>query len=87
MITCKTAADKHWPPLIVQDRSQAPLYLLRWNGMEVKPGLQPSQFTIKNIKKRVEKKGDLFEGVLGKGINIPLALKKMDMEEISSASI
>jgi bifunctional non-homologous end joining protein LigD len=44
---------------------------------EVKPGLDPSDFTIKNMKKRVEKKGDLFEGVLGKGIDIPALLKKI----------
>jgi bifunctional non-homologous end joining protein LigD len=45
---------------------------------EVKQGLHPSSFTIKNIKKRVEKKGDLFEPVLGKGINITMALKKLE---------
>jgi len=45
---------------------------------EVKPGLVPSSFTIKNVAKRVEKKGDLFKGVLEKGINIPAALKKIE---------
>ena len=45
---------------------------------EVKKGLQPSSFTIKNIKKRVEKKGDLFEGTLSKGIDITIALKKLE---------
>lgn len=45
---------------------------------EVKQGLHPSQFTIKNIVKRAEKKGDLFKGVLEKGINIPAALKKIE---------
>ncbi|HEX5654082.1 MAG TPA: non-homologous end-joining DNA ligase [Chitinophagaceae bacterium] len=45
---------------------------------EVKPGLHPSQFTIKNILKRVEKKGDIFSGILGRGINIPAALKKIE---------
>jgi bifunctional non-homologous end joining protein LigD len=49
---------------------------LEWK--EVKPGLHPSDFTIKNIKKRVEKKGDLFAGVLGKGIDITSALKKLE---------
>lgn len=49
---------------------------LEWK--EVKHGLNPSQFTIKNIKKRVEKKGDLFNGVLGKGINIPAVLKLLE---------
>ncbi|MEI9807023.1 MAG: non-homologous end-joining DNA ligase [Bacteroidota bacterium] len=49
---------------------------LEWK--EVKKGLHPSMFTIKNIGKRVEKKGDLFKGVLGKGINIPAALKMIE---------
>jgi DNA ligase D len=44
---------------------------------EVKQSLDPSAFTIKNMKKRVEKKGDLFAGILGKGIDIPGLLKKI----------
>jgi DNA ligase D len=47
---------------------------LEWK--EVKHGLHPSQFNIKNILKRAEKKGDLFKGVLGRGINIPTSIKK-----------
>jgi bifunctional non-homologous end joining protein LigD len=47
---------------------------LEWK--EVKKGLHPSQFTIKNMKKRTDKKGDLFKGVLGKGITIPSILNK-----------
>ena len=49
---------------------------LEWR--EVKKGLHVSDFTIKNIKKRIEKKGDLFEAVLGKGIDIADALKKIE---------
>jgi bifunctional non-homologous end joining protein LigD len=49
---------------------------LEWK--EVKFGLHPSQFTIKNIKKRADRKGDLFAGVMGKGVNIPATLKKME---------
>lgn len=48
---------------------------LRWE--EVKSGLHPSQFTIKNISQRVEKEGDLFKGVLGKGIDITKCLKNL----------
>ncbi len=44
---------------------------------EVKPGLLPSAFTIKNMPARVKKKDDLFDGVLGKGVNIAAAMKKM----------
>ena len=41
---------------------------------EVKHGLSPSDFTIKNVLKRFKKKGDLFNGVLGKGINFSKTL-------------
>lgn len=46
---------------------------LEWK--EVKPGLHPSQFHIHNIIERVKKKGDLFSGVLGKGIDLNKTLK------------
>jgi bifunctional non-homologous end joining protein LigD len=46
---------------------------LEWD--EVKKGLHPTDFTIKNILKRIEKKGDLFAPVLKKGINMEKALK------------
>lgn len=44
---------------------------------EVKKGLSPKQFTIYNIKERVDKMGDLFLGVLGKGIDIKKCLEKL----------
>jgi len=48
---------------------------LEWK--EVKKGLHPSQFTIKNAISRFEKKGDLFEGVLKKGIDLNRFLKTL----------
>lgn len=48
---------------------------LEWK--EVKKGLKPSDFTIHNILKRIKTKGDLFQGVLGKGINLNDCLKKL----------
>jgi len=33
----------------------------------VKPGLSPSDFTIKNMPERIQQIGDVFSGVLGKG--------------------
>lgn len=45
---------------------------------EVKHALDPLDFNINNIKKRVEKKGDLFAPVLQKGIDIMKVLKKLD---------
>lgn len=45
---------------------------------EVKHSLDPQQFTIRNIPKRVSQKGDLFKGILGKGINLQTCLKKLE---------
>ncbi|MFZ1798595.1 MAG: DNA ligase D [Chitinophagaceae bacterium] len=49
---------------------------LEWK--EVKKGLHPSQFTIKNIFDRLEKKGDLFTPVLKKGIDLKKCLAKLE---------
>lgn len=46
---------------------------LEWK--EVKKGLHPSDFNIKNIIKRIEKKGDIFSGVLAKGIDMKKCIK------------
>ena len=48
---------------------------LKWE--EVRPGLRPEQFHIKNILKRVERVGDLWEGVLGPGIDMQQCLSKI----------
>ena len=47
---------------------------LHWE--EVKKGLQISDFTIYNLFDRVKYEGDLFKGVLGKGIDIEKVLKR-----------
>ncbi|MFD2998910.1 non-homologous end-joining DNA ligase [Pontibacter toksunensis] len=44
---------------------------------EVKPGLLPTAFTIKNIPERIQKLGDVFRGVLGEGVNIEQCLTKL----------
>lgn len=46
---------------------------LEWS--EVNEKLSPSQFTIKNVLKRFEKKGDLWKPVLGKGADIKAIVK------------
>lgn len=48
---------------------------LEWG--EVNEKLSPSQFTIKNVLKRLEQKGDLWKPVLGKGANLETILKKI----------
>lgn len=45
---------------------------------EVKPGLNPVDFNITNTLKRLEKKGDLFAPVLGRGIDMMKVLKKLN---------
>lgn len=48
---------------------------LHWE--EIKKGLQMTYFTIKNAIARIKKEGDLFKGVLGKGIDMIAVLTKM----------
>jgi len=48
---------------------------LEWK--EVKKGLRPENFNIKNTLKRLEQKGDLFAGVLKKGIDMEKCMKKL----------
>ncbi|MBL7933752.1 MAG: non-homologous end-joining DNA ligase, partial [Bacteroidia bacterium] len=47
---------------------------------EVKKGLSPKDFTLFNILKRVEKTGDLFTGILGKGIDLKKCLKNLSSD-------
>ncbi|MEP7279328.1 MAG: non-homologous end-joining DNA ligase [Bacteroidota bacterium] len=47
-----------------------------WN--EVKKGLHPSQFTIFNIEKRIQKLGDIFYMAIKKSISLRACLKKID---------
>lgn len=49
---------------------------LKWK--EVKPGLDPLDFTIHNALKRIQKTGDIFSSVLGKGIDLSRSLKLLD---------
>lgn len=49
---------------------------LHWK--EVKAGLSPQDFTIHNALKRIEKTGDLFAPVLGKGIDLIKCLKLLE---------
>ncbi|MBK8983011.1 MAG: DNA ligase D [Ignavibacteria bacterium] len=49
---------------------------LMWS--ELKDNLTPQDFTILNIKKRLDKAGDLWKGVLGTGVPILKALKKLE---------
>ena len=45
---------------------------------EVKKGLKMKDFTLVNATERLKETGDLFKGVLGKGIDIAKAEKKIE---------
>lgn len=49
---------------------------LEWH--EVVPGLMPSHFTIENILARIKTKGDLFAGVLKKGIDMRKCIRNLE---------
>ncbi|MBS1564629.1 MAG: DNA ligase D, partial [Bacteroidetes bacterium] len=49
---------------------------LHWQ--EVKKGLKMSDFSIHNAIARVREEGDIFKGVLGKGIDMEKALRKAE---------
>jgi bifunctional non-homologous end joining protein LigD len=49
---------------------------LHWD--EVKKGLKMSNFTIFNAMERVQKLGDIFKPVLGKGINLAAVIKQFE---------
>ncbi|HEV3414601.1 MAG TPA: DNA ligase D [Puia sp.] len=49
---------------------------LHWK--EVKKGMTTQDFTMKNMPARVKEMGDLFKPVLGKGIDMEKALKKLN---------
>jgi bifunctional non-homologous end joining protein LigD len=49
--------------------------LLTWD--EVKPGLKMSDFNILNTYDRLKETGDLFKGVLGKGIDLNKTIEKL----------
>ncbi len=52
---------------------------LEWS--EVNEKLHPSQFTIKNVLSRFEKKGDLWKPVLSKGANIKKIIHKLEANQ------
>lgn len=49
---------------------------LHWS--EVKTGLKPTDFTIKNAPARLKKVGDLWKPTLGKGVDLAKILKKIE---------
>jgi bifunctional non-homologous end joining protein LigD len=64
-------------PYSVRPKPKATVSMpLHWE--EVKKGLKMTQFTMKNAIERIRSEGDIFKGVLGKGIDIAAALAVLD---------
>ncbi len=62
-------------PYSLRPKPFAPVSMpLNWE--EVKKGLQIKDFTIFNAMGRLKEQGDIFKGVLGKGINLEKSIKK-----------
>ena len=51
---------------------------LQWK--ELKHGLKPADFTIKNALKNIQKRPEIFKGALGPGINLKKCLKALNIE-------
>lgn len=49
---------------------------LSWD--EVKPGLKMGDFNIRNAYDRIKETGDLFKGVIGKGIDLNKTVEKFN---------
>lgn len=63
-------------PYCLRPRVRAPVSTpLLWN--ELGPRLNPLNFTIKTIFKRLDKKGDLWKGVLGPGIDMKACVERI----------
>ena len=63
-------------PYCIRPRRGAPVSApLRWN--EVNSRLDPAKFNMKNMKRRIDKVGDLWQGVLGPGIDMESCLDKL----------
>lgn len=64
-------------PYSLRPKRYAPVSTpLEWK--EVKRGLNPLKFNISTVLKRIDKKGDLFQSILGKGINLKKILQKLE---------
>jgi bifunctional non-homologous end joining protein LigD len=64
-------------PYVVRAHAGAPVATpLAWD--EVRPGIEPGQFTLANAMDRFLRVGDLFEGVLTKPQDLAKAFGRLD---------
>ncbi|MBP6377958.1 MAG: DNA ligase D [Kaistella sp.] len=63
----------------LRPKNDAPVSMpIEWE--ELKTGLKPTDFNIENALERIEKKGDLFKPVLGKGFDMLKALELLEKD-------
>ncbi|OWR14083.1 DNA ligase D [Chryseobacterium sp. VAUSW3] len=63
----------------LRPKNGAPVSMpIEWD--ELKTGLKPTDFNIENALQRIEKKGDIFKPVLGKGFDMLKALELLEKE-------
>ncbi len=63
-------------PYSLRPKAFAPVSMpLHWD--EVKKGLQIKDFTLKNAMARIKEQGDIFQGVMGEGIDLEKTLGKL----------
>ncbi len=63
----------------LRPKNGAPVSMpIEWN--ELKTGLKPTDFNIENALARIEKKGDLFKPVLGKGFDMLKAISLLETQ-------
>jgi len=61
----------------VRPKPGAPVSMpLHWE--EVKKGLKITNYTIRNVMPMLKERGDLFKGVLGKGIDMKACIKRLE---------
>lgn len=64
-------------PYCVRPKEGAPVSApLEWE--ELKPGLKITDFNLQNMPGRLDEKGDLFKNVLGEGIDMEVALTRLN---------
>ncbi len=65
-------------PYSLRPKAGAPVSMpLHWE--EVIKGIKITDFNIFNAIDRIKNEGDIFKGVLGKGIDLKKALKKIEL--------
>ncbi len=65
-------------PYSVRPKPGAPVSIpLHWD--EVKIGLRMTDFTLKNVIPLLKERGDIFKGVLGRGIDMKACIKRLEM--------